>query len=155
MIIGSAFLRSWKVTTVNKKTCGNRAWSTTVYRKSQLPLKVEKPSAHVVMMEGKNYSTWKAQLKMLLIKDEVFGIVNSTTVAPAKCTTADLVKKDWALAIIVARAQWWMVNHSSKSGCKSCHSASSLQSSYFLALNSLHSRLFLVICLLILASTLI
>ena len=63
-----------------------------MFRKSQSPLKVEKPSAHVVMMEGKNYSTWKVQLKMLLIKDEMFGIVNGTEVASAERTTADLVK---------------------------------------------------------------
>ena len=43
---------------------------------------------------------------MLLIKDEMLRIVNSTKVTPAEDITADLVKfkarKDWALAIIVS-----------------------------------------------------
>ena len=51
---------------------------------------MDKSSAHVVMLKGKNYPTWKVQFKMFLIKDEMFRIVNGTEVTAAECSNGEV-----------------------------------------------------------------
>ena len=57
----------------------------------------------LVLLTGENYATWKIQVKMCLIKDDLWGIVNGNIVAPTNAN--DLAKhnirKDRALATIV------------------------------------------------------
>ena len=63
---------------------------------------MEVKSAVVLLKEG-NYPTWKVQVKMCLMKDDLWGIVNGTEAAPVD--PSDLAKfekrKDRALATIV------------------------------------------------------
>ena len=58
---------------------------------------------NLTVLNEKNYPTWKIQVKMHLIKDNLFGIVDGSENAPT--STGDLVKynmrRDRALAIIV------------------------------------------------------
>ena len=37
----------------------------------------------IVPLNDKNYATWKIQLKMLLMKEDLYGIVDGTVTAPA------------------------------------------------------------------------
>ena len=59
----------------------------------------------LVPLNEKNYATWKVQVKMYLIKDDLFGIVDGTEVAPSSTDTAAArkfeLRKDKALATIV------------------------------------------------------
>ena len=59
----------------------------------------------LVPLNVKNYATWKVQVKMYLIKDDLFGIVDRTEVAPSSTDTAAAhkfeLRKDKALATIV------------------------------------------------------
>ena len=43
----------------------------------------------VVPLNGLNYSTWKVQCRMALLKDGLWGIVNGTEVAPDETADAD------------------------------------------------------------------
>ena len=38
------------------------------------------------MLDGNNYATWEVQVKMLLMMDELFGIIDGTAVAPTEQT---------------------------------------------------------------------
>lgn len=59
----------------------------------------------LVPLNEKNYPTWKVQVKMNLIKDNLFGIVSGTETAPSSTDAAVVQKfelrKDRALATIV------------------------------------------------------
>ena len=59
----------------------------------------------LVPLNEKNYATCKVQVKMYLIKDDLFGIVDGTEVAPSSTDTAAArkfeLRKDKALATIV------------------------------------------------------
>ena len=64
----------------------------------------ESKTVAVVPLNSSNYSTWKIQCKMALIKDGLWGIVNGTETAPtegAEQQAKFLSRKDKALAIIV------------------------------------------------------
>jgi len=64
----------------------------------------ESKTVAVVPLNSSNYSTWKIQCKMALIKDGLWGIVNGTKTAPtegAEQQAKFLSRKDKALAIIV------------------------------------------------------
>ena len=58
-----------------------------------------------VPLNEKSYATWKVQVKMYLIKDDLFGIVDGTKVAPSSTYIAAArkfeLRKDKALAAIV------------------------------------------------------
>ena len=63
-------------------------------------------SVSVVPLNRSNYSTWKIQCKMVLIRDGLWGIVNGTETAPAADAREDVqakfrARKDKALATIV------------------------------------------------------
>ena len=64
---------------------------------------MDKSSANVNLLDGKNYATWKVQVKMLLMKDELFGIVDGTEVAPTEQTVLRkfIARRDRVLAILV------------------------------------------------------
>ena len=59
----------------------------------------------LVPLNEKNYATWKVQVKMYLIKDDLFGIVDGTEIAPSSSDAAAARKfelgKAKALATIV------------------------------------------------------
>ena len=57
----------------------------------------------VKLLDGDNYATWKVQVKMCLIKDDLWRIVNGDEVAPteAGALVKFNIRKDRALAIIV------------------------------------------------------
>ena len=57
----------------------------------------------VIPLNSTNYSTWKIQCKMALIKDGLWGIVNGTETVPegAAEQAKFVLRKDRALAIIV------------------------------------------------------
>ena len=58
----------------------------------------------LVPLNEKNYATWKVQIKMHLMKDDLFGIVKGREVAPSTDTTAVRkfeLRRDRALATIV------------------------------------------------------
>lgn len=58
----------------------------------------------VVPLNHTNYSTWKVQCKMALIKEELWGIVNGTETAPDEgCVQIEkfAARRDKALATIV------------------------------------------------------
>ena len=61
--------------------------------------------SNIVPLNESNFPTWKIQLKMYLISQDLFGVVNETEVAPADTTTAEYSryakKRDKALAAIV------------------------------------------------------
>ena len=64
----------------------------------------ESKTVAVVPLNSSNYSTWKIQCKMALIKDGLWGIVNGTEVVPtegAERQAKFAARKDKALAIIV------------------------------------------------------
>ena len=64
----------------------------------------ESKTVAVVPLNSSNYSTWKIQCKVALIKDSLWGIVNWTETAPtegAEQQTKLAVRSDKALAIIV------------------------------------------------------
>ena len=54
-------------------------------------------------LKGDNYSIWKLQCQMVLMKDALWGIVNGTEVAPAEAEPLAKfnTRRDKALAIIV------------------------------------------------------
>lgn len=60
-------------------------------------------SASMVPLNGKNYSTWKLQVKMMLVKDGLWGIVNGSEAAPASGDNLEkfATRRDRALAIVV------------------------------------------------------
>ena len=64
---------------------------------------METKSGTIAQLNGKNYATWKIQLRMTLLKEGLWGIVNGSVDVPND--TAALhkyrAKKDRALAIIV------------------------------------------------------
>ena len=57
----------------------------------------------LVLLTGDNYATWKVQVKMCLIKDDLWRIVNETEAAPTDAGQLAKynVRKDRALATIV------------------------------------------------------
>ena len=57
----------------------------------------------LVLLSGENYATWKIQVKMCLIKDDLWRIVNGTEVAPTEAGALNKfnIRKDRALATIV------------------------------------------------------
>ena len=57
----------------------------------------------LVHLNGDNYATWKVQVKMCLIKDDLWRIVNGAEVAPTEAAALAKynIRKDRALAIIV------------------------------------------------------
>ena len=57
----------------------------------------------VVLLSGENYATWKVQVKMCLIKEDLWGIVNGSVTAPADAAALAKfnIKKDRALATII------------------------------------------------------
>ena len=57
----------------------------------------------IVPLDGNNFSTWKIQCRMSLMKQGVWQIVNGTEVAPANLTALRKFndRKDRALAGIV------------------------------------------------------
>ena len=64
---------------------------------------MDKSSENVNLLDGKNYATWKVQVKMLLMKDELFSIVDGTEVAPTEQTVLRkfIARRDRASAILV------------------------------------------------------
>ena len=56
----------------------------------------------VIPLNGLNYGTWKVQVKMALLKDGLWGIVQGTDVAPAEAAAVVKfnMRRDKALAII-------------------------------------------------------
>ena len=60
-------------------------------------------SVAVVPLSSKNYSTWKLQCKMALMKDNLWGIVTGTETAPAGVEAAAKfsLRRDRALATII------------------------------------------------------
>ena len=64
----------------------------------------ESKTVTVVPLNSKNYSTWKIQCKMALMKEGLWRIVNGTEVAPAEGAeqqTRFTARRDKALATIV------------------------------------------------------
>ena len=64
----------------------------------------ESKTAAVVPLNSSNYSTWKIQCKIALIKDGLWGIVNGTEMAPAEKAeqqSAFAARKDTAFTVIV------------------------------------------------------
>ena len=58
----------------------------------------------IVLLNGKNYPTWKIQCQMALVKDSLWSIVNGTETAPATDGEARRKfkgRRDCALAIII------------------------------------------------------
>lgn len=66
---------------------------------------VDSKMSVIVPLKGPNYATWRVQLKMALIKENLWGIVNETESPPAVSLTSETAKfnarKDKALATIV------------------------------------------------------
>ena len=60
-------------------------------------------SSNIVPLRGNNYPTWKIQVKMALIKDNLWNIVNESESAPISADNLNkfLARKDRALATIV------------------------------------------------------
>ena len=62
-------------------------------------------TATVIPLTGTNYATWKVQVRMALMKESLWSIVNSTVVAPPVAEANEYakfcIKRDKALAIIV------------------------------------------------------
>ena len=59
---------------------------------------------NIVPLNASNYATWKVQIRMLLVKDNLWNIVNGTEVAPAETDSQHakfVIRKDRALATIV------------------------------------------------------
>ena len=44
---------------------------------------MDKSTVNVTALEGNNYATWKIQVKMLLMKENLNGIVEGSEAAPA------------------------------------------------------------------------
>ena len=79
--------------------------------------------SHLVPLNGNNYPTWKLQVKMALMKEDLFRIVDGTEQAPTEAPL--LVKfnlrRDRALATLVLSVepkllylqagQTWLVEH--------------------------------------------
>ena len=42
----------------------------------------------IILLNGKNYLTWKVQCRMALVKDSLWGIVSSTESTPGENTAA-------------------------------------------------------------------
>ena len=64
----------------------------------------ESKTVAVVPLSSTNYSTWKIQCKMALIKEGLWGIVNETETAPTEGAEAQakfVARRDKALATIV------------------------------------------------------
>ena len=64
----------------------------------------ESKTVAVVLLNSSNYSTWKIQCKMALIKDGLWGIVNGTEMAPTEGAEQQAVfaaRKDKAFVVIV------------------------------------------------------
>ena len=63
--------------------------------------KMEKTS--LVLLNGENYGTWKIQVKMVLIKDDLWRIVSGTETAPTdqNALAKFNIRKDKALAVII------------------------------------------------------
>ena len=64
----------------------------------------ESKTVAVVPLNSSNYSTWKIQCKMALIKDSLWGIVNGTETAPTEGAEQQAVfaaRKDKAFVVIV------------------------------------------------------
>ena len=64
----------------------------------------ESKTVAVVPLNSSNYSTWKIQCRMALIKDGLWGLVSGTETAPAEGTAEQarfVSRKDKALATIV------------------------------------------------------
>ena len=57
----------------------------------------------LVLLNGDNYGTWKVQVKMCLIKEDLWRLVNGTETAPtdANALAKYNIRKDKALAVIV------------------------------------------------------
>ena len=57
----------------------------------------------VVLLDGDNYATWKVQVKMCLIKEDLWRLVNGDETAPSDPSALAKfnIRKDKALAIIV------------------------------------------------------
>ena len=66
---------------------------------------MDKSTVNVTALEGNNYATWKIQVKMLLMKENLYGIVEGKEAAPAATDEKGLkdfnARRDRALAIIV------------------------------------------------------
>ena len=64
---------------------------------------METKSGTIAQLNGKNYATWKIQLRMTLLKEGLWGIVNGSVDVPNDTAALDKyrAKKDRALAIIV------------------------------------------------------
>ena len=60
-------------------------------------------SSGIVLLNGSNYSTWKVQCKMVLLKQQLWGIVSGMQTAPEGADELDefKVKRDKALATLV------------------------------------------------------
>lgn len=63
----------------------------------------ESKAAFIVPLNGDNYSTWKVQCRMALMKEGLWGLVNGTEAEPAEENrrAAFAARKDKALATIV------------------------------------------------------
>ena len=65
----------------------------------------DRPLYSIVPLGGKNFPTWKTQMRMALIKESLWEIVSGTEVAPAETEVAKynayVMKKNRALATIV------------------------------------------------------
>ena len=57
----------------------------------------------IPLLNDKNFPTWKVQMKMSLMKDSLYGIVDGTEVAPTDAAALSKfnIRRDRALAIIV------------------------------------------------------
>lgn len=57
----------------------------------------------ITALKGSNYATWKVQIKMLLIKEDLYGFIDGTLSEPADAAAATKfkIRKDKALATIV------------------------------------------------------
>ena len=64
-------------------------------------------SERVTQLDGKNYATWKIQLRMVLLKEGLWNIVNGTAAVPQNNAALQKyqLKKDRALAILVLAVQ--------------------------------------------------
>ena len=64
---------------------------------------MESRSYNIPLLSDKNFPTWKVQMKMSLMKDSLYGIVDGSEVAPTEASALSKfnIRRDRALAIIV------------------------------------------------------
>ena len=63
----------------------------------------EKASVAIIPLDGNNYCTWRLQVKMALIRDNCWGIVNGDEIAPTEASELQKynIRKNRALALVV------------------------------------------------------